>query len=272
MVFDQVVAGIGVNSGGGSGLLPVFAPAEVGALSYRATDDSYVFVVPRKLIRPDTEFYGSSVLSPADVDTSSSDATTELRRQGCRPSPTATMYDHRLLLYRQRSASSRVFLTYSAMAGYTSSEFVDPVFAQRDTFFIGFGSQTPSVNIPTNGTIVYRGEAMVSGYLRAPAYYGDTSVVVPATITVDFVARTYRAEIDFTGKIKDFGIFAFDNSASPGLTRLSGTLRGGSALGFLSGPSGEEMVMTFAFTRQTFEAAGSIAVETQYTGSLVARR
>lgn len=275
LVFDQVVSGIGASLPSGTGI-PIYPPTEFGALSFLSGSNAFVFRVPDNLQHPDTEFDGSSVLAGADLIPASSDATVELRRNQCTPFRQA--YQHSLLYYRQGSPGSRLSLVYSSMGRYAYNTF-NTASGVQDTFFVGFGSPTPAARLPRTGTVTYRGEAIITGHLREVAFNQDYASVADVLVTVDYLAGTYRAAIDIgrvdrpsvPGSGDDFGVVTFDNASVPGLSRLRATQNGGSALGFLSGPSAEEVVMTFTFTRPvTFGA--SFNYDATFAGSLVARR
>lgn len=274
-VFDQVVAGIGAFTPSGTGIR-TYPATEIGALSFLSASNAFVFLAPDRLIVPDTEFNGSSVLTGADLIPASSDATVELRRNQC--TPVRQTYQHSLLFYRQGSPGSRLAISFSSMGRYTYSSFNIASGAQN-TFFVGYGSPTPTARLPRAGTVTYRGEAIIRGHLREVAFNQDFTTVADVVVTVDYPAGTYRAAIDIgrvqppggSGTVDDFGVVTFDNAALPGLARLRATQNGGTALGFLSGQSAEEVVMAFTFTRPVTRAQG-LNFNVTFAGSLLARR
>lgn len=271
IAFDQVVAGIGASFPSGNGV-PIFAPAETGSLSYIAGSGSYVFVVPDNLKLPDTDYDGSSVMSSADVFAAASNGTVEERRNQC--TPTFQTYSHVLQLYRQNSAASRLLLNYSAIGRYLFRSSRGSTSA-GDTFFVGYGSPTPATGMPASGTIVYRGEAILTGHLREVAFNEDFDLTANVTVSVDYLTRTYRAEIAMgtVGSQNDpLGTVVFDNVSAPGLTRLRSSQNGGSALGFVSGPSAQELVMSFTFLRPVTRSGGTFTYDVPFAGTLVARR
>lgn len=269
LVFDQVVAGMGYTTTSFGGF---YAPRTGTALSRRAQDDSYLFVVPDDISAfPAPNYDGSSFFPTSDG---------KADRAGFRTFGNdcdfvdGYRYSHDLSVYRQGVAGSVPYLSYSSFghfdfwaSGRSSS--------YTTGYWFGFGSPSTMAQIPATGSATYVGTVHARGVKKSLITSADYELVGSARIEVNFATRVFSATLEFKeddGRPADFGTRSFTNAAMPALDRLAATSSEGEVTGFLSGPHAEELVLAYTLKFADMAQAPGYQVDVQIAGAAAAVR
>lgn len=134
----------------------------------------------------------------------------------------------------------------------------DRVASDTDRFYFGVGSPTSAAVLPTNGTATYRGVIFAEGKQPDFVLNARYDAIGTMTAVVDFATRDVTVDMDIkedaTSNFR-LGTYRFTANAAS-LPNFRATNAEGALAGFLSGPQGQELVLTFNLTYAYRHSAG----------------